>query len=94
MSIRVIVWGTGFVGKMVIEEILDHPDYELAGVIVHDPAKDGRDVGDGGGPARARRAAGGAAELRAAPDGVIPQDARRSRHALSWSTVFEARNGR
>jgi 4-hydroxy-tetrahydrodipicolinate reductase len=46
MTIRVIVWGTGFVGKMVIEEILDHPDYELAGVIVNDPTKDGRDVGE------------------------------------------------
>jgi 4-hydroxy-tetrahydrodipicolinate reductase len=43
---RVIVWGTGFVGKMVIREILDHPDFELAAVIVHDPAKAGRDVGE------------------------------------------------
>ena len=31
MGIRVIVWGTGFVGKMVLEEILDHPDYEVCG---------------------------------------------------------------
>ncbi|MDJ0848788.1 MAG: dihydrodipicolinate reductase [Myxococcota bacterium] len=43
---RVIVWGTGFVGKMVIREILDHPDYDLVGVIVHSPEKDGADVGE------------------------------------------------
>ncbi len=43
---RVIVWGTGYVGKRVIAEIVDHPHFELAGVIVSDPGKDGRDVGD------------------------------------------------
>lgn len=41
----VIVWGTGVVGKLVIRELLDHPVYELAGVIVHDPSKNGVDVG-------------------------------------------------
>jgi len=46
MAHRVIVWGTGFVGKMVLEEILDHPDFEVVGVIVNDPAKDGVDVGE------------------------------------------------
>jgi 4-hydroxy-tetrahydrodipicolinate reductase len=46
MTHRVILWGTGFVGKMVLAELLDHPDFELAGVIVHDPAKHGRDVGE------------------------------------------------
>ena len=43
---RVVVWGTGFVGKMVIPEILGHPRFELVGVGVHDPAKAGHDVGD------------------------------------------------
>jgi 4-hydroxy-tetrahydrodipicolinate reductase len=46
MTHRVIVWGTGFVGQMVLAEVLDHPDFELVGVIVNDPAKDGRDVGE------------------------------------------------
>jgi 4-hydroxy-tetrahydrodipicolinate reductase len=46
MAHKVIVWGTGFVGKMVIRELLDHPEFELAGVIVNDPQKDGRDVGE------------------------------------------------
>ena len=43
MAHKVIVWGTGFVGKMVIRELLSHPDFELVGVIVHAPEKDGVD---------------------------------------------------
>ncbi len=43
---RVIVWGTGFVGKAVLKSLLGHPAFEVAGVVVHDPAKDGRDVGE------------------------------------------------
>ncbi|MEV6605458.1 diacylglycerol kinase [Kutzneria sp. NPDC051319] len=45
MAHKVIVWGTGVVGKLVIRELLDHPEFELAGVIVHDPAKNGVDAG-------------------------------------------------
>jgi 2,4-diaminopentanoate dehydrogenase len=43
---RVVVWGTGFVGKMVIPEILRHPAFELVGVGVSSPDKVGQDVGD------------------------------------------------
>jgi 4-hydroxy-tetrahydrodipicolinate reductase len=43
---RVVVWGTGFVGKMVIPEILRHPGFELVGVGVNNPEKVGRDAGD------------------------------------------------
>src|SRR4029453_7330901 len=43
---RVVVWGTGFVGQMVIPEILPHPEFELVGVGVSNPAKVGRDVGE------------------------------------------------
>jgi 2,4-diaminopentanoate dehydrogenase len=45
-SKRVVVWGTGFVGRMVIAEILKHPLFELVGVGVSNPNKVGRDVGD------------------------------------------------
>ncbi|MGW6656085.1 NAD(P)H-dependent amine dehydrogenase family protein [Rhodococcus sp. NPDC055024] len=45
MKHKVIVWGTGVVGKLVIRELLDHPEFELVGVIVHNPEKDGVDVG-------------------------------------------------
>ena len=43
---RIVVWGTGFVGKMVIAEIVDHPSFELIGVGVSNPEKVGRDVGE------------------------------------------------
>jgi 4-hydroxy-tetrahydrodipicolinate reductase len=43
---RVVVWGTGFVGKLVIAEIVPHPAFELLGVGVSNPDKVGRDVGE------------------------------------------------
>ncbi|MBV8981416.1 MAG: dihydrodipicolinate reductase [Acidimicrobiia bacterium] len=43
---RVVVWGTGFVGRMVIPEILRHPAFELVGVGVSSKEKAGRDVGE------------------------------------------------
>ena len=43
---RVVVWGTGFVGRMVIPEIVRHPRFELVGVGVSNPAKVGRDAGE------------------------------------------------
>jgi hypothetical protein len=45
MTIRVIQWGTGNVGRISLRAILDRPDLELAAVVVSDPAKDGVDVG-------------------------------------------------
>ena len=46
MSKRVVVWGTGVVGKMVIAEIVRHPEFELVGVGVSNPDKVGRDAGE------------------------------------------------
>jgi hypothetical protein len=46
MTKRVVVWGTGFVGKMVIAEIARHPFFELVGVGVSNPDKVGRDVSE------------------------------------------------
>ena len=43
---RVVVWGTGFVGRMVIPEVVRHPRFELVGVGVSSPAKVGRDAGE------------------------------------------------
>ncbi len=45
MAYKVIVWGTGAVGKMVIDEILDNTEYELVGVLVNNPDKVGVDAG-------------------------------------------------
>ncbi|PRC43800.1 dihydrodipicolinate reductase, partial [Mycobacterium sp. ITM-2017-0098] len=43
---RVVIWGTGFVGRMVIAEVVKHPRFELVGVGVSNPDKAGRDVGE------------------------------------------------
>lgn len=43
---RVVVWGTGFVGQMVIPEVVKHPGFELVGVGVSNPDKVGRDAGE------------------------------------------------
>ncbi len=43
---RVVVWGTGVVGSMVIAEIVKHPVFELVGVGVSNPAKVGKDAGE------------------------------------------------
>ena len=45
MTKRIVVWGTGFVGKLVIPEIIRHPHFELVGVGVSNPDKIGKDVG-------------------------------------------------
>jgi hypothetical protein len=43
---RVIQWSTGSVGKAALRGIIEHPDLELVGLVVHDPDKAGRDAGD------------------------------------------------
>ena len=43
---RIIVWGTGFVGKAVLKSLLGHEGFEIAGVLVNDPAKEGLDLGE------------------------------------------------
>lgn len=46
MPHRVIVWGTGNVGVPALRIVLSNPALELAGVIVSNPAKVGRDAGE------------------------------------------------
>lgn len=43
---RIVLWGTGVVGSMVIAELVDHPLFELVGVGVSNPDKVGRDAGE------------------------------------------------
>lgn len=45
MTLRVIQWATGGVGRAAIEHILRHPDLELVGCWVHSAEKAGQDVG-------------------------------------------------
>ena len=42
MKRRIVVWGTGFVGRLVIPEIVKHPEFELVGVGVSDHMEAGR----------------------------------------------------
>src|SRR5262245_54385785 len=46
MSLRVIQWSTGNVGRLTLRAILGHPELELAGVWVHGEKKAGRDAGE------------------------------------------------
>ncbi|MFC4006212.1 dihydrodipicolinate reductase [Nonomuraea purpurea] len=41
-----VVWGTGNVGRAAIRAVEAHPALKLTAVLVHDPAKAGRDAGD------------------------------------------------
>jgi hypothetical protein len=43
--LRVIQWATGNIGLRALREVIRHPDLELAGVLVYDPAKEGVDAG-------------------------------------------------
>ncbi len=36
---RIVLWGTGVVGSMVLAEIIRHPRFELVGVGVSNPEK-------------------------------------------------------
>ena len=73
MKKRVIVWGTGNVGRPAIRAVLSHHDLDLVGVLVADPAKLGRDAGEIAGIARAGVLATGdaAALLAQGVDAVV-----------------------
>jgi 2,4-diaminopentanoate dehydrogenase len=42
---RVVQWATGNIGNRALREVIRHPDLELVGVLVYDPAKAGVDAG-------------------------------------------------
>lgn len=46
MKKRVIVWGTGNVGRPAVRAVHGHQDLELVGVVVANPNKVGKDVGE------------------------------------------------
>ncbi|MFI9560543.1 dihydrodipicolinate reductase [Nonomuraea endophytica] len=45
-AIRVVQWATGAVGRYALRSVLSRPELELAGVLVYDPDKTGKDAGD------------------------------------------------
>ena len=44
-TIRVIQWATGPVGRIQLAEVIDNPEFDLAGVFVYSPDKAGVDAG-------------------------------------------------
>jgi hypothetical protein len=46
MGLRVVQWATGPVGRHATAAMVDHPDLDVVGAFVYDPAKVGRDLGD------------------------------------------------
>lgn len=46
MTHRVIQWATGNVGRTAMRAVAQHPELELVGLIVSDPAKEGVDAGE------------------------------------------------
>lgn len=46
MTYKVIQWATGSVGATSLRAIIERADLDLVGVLVHDPAKAGRDAGE------------------------------------------------
>lgn len=42
---RVVQWATGAVGRAALAELIENPDFQLVGVLVYDPAKEGLDAG-------------------------------------------------
>src|SRR3954449_3239947 len=45
LTYRVVQWATGNIGLRALREVIRHPDLDLVGVLVYDPAKDGVDAG-------------------------------------------------
>jgi hypothetical protein len=46
MTYRVIQWGTGSVGRLALREVLNNPEFLLAGVKVYGDGKVGKDAGE------------------------------------------------
>ena len=46
MAIQVAQWATGAVGRASLLELIENPDFQLVGVLVYDPAKQGVDAGE------------------------------------------------
>ena len=43
--LRVVQWATGAVGRYSLRSVITRPEFELAGVLVYDPDKVGKDAG-------------------------------------------------
>jgi hypothetical protein len=73
MALRVVVWGTGNVGKPAIRAVVANRELELAGVLVSNLTKVGRDAGELAGiaPTGVRATTDIDAVLATKPDAVV-----------------------
>jgi len=46
VTYRVIQWATGYAGRMALRGLIERPEFELAGLWVHNKDKRGRDAGE------------------------------------------------
>jgi len=46
VTIKVVQWATGAMGKTALRAVIDHPDLELVGLYVYSDKKEGLDAGD------------------------------------------------
>jgi hypothetical protein len=46
MTVRVVQWATGSIGRVTLRHVIDSPELELVGLKVHSAKKAGRDAGD------------------------------------------------
>lgn len=73
MALKVVVWGSGNVGRPAIRAVLSHSGLDLVGVIVASAAKVGRDAGDiaGVGPCGVAATDDWQSVLAQRPDAVV-----------------------
>ena len=72
MAYKVIQWATGAIGKTCLRQIIDHPDLELAGLLVYSESKAGKDAGEiAHRPATGIRATRSIDEIIATPADVV-----------------------
>jgi hypothetical protein len=72
VTIRVVQWATGAMGRTILRRLLEHAELEVVGVLVYDPAKVGRDVGAiAGGPDVGVTATGSTADILALDADVV-----------------------
>src|SRR6516225_3425476 len=46
MPYKVIVWATGVLGSLSLKLVIEDPRFELVGVYVYNPDKEGKDAGE------------------------------------------------
>jgi 2,4-diaminopentanoate dehydrogenase len=73
--VRVVQWATGPVGAAQLREVIDNPEFELAGVYVYDPDKVGIDAG---------------ALVDRPPTGVVASDDKSAILSLNADVVLHA----